>query len=83
PLGTRVEVYARTANERSALRDQSWVGPFVVRPEDPRVDFTRPPGPLPDGRFIEVEIRLQTEDRRAAPRVFRIDLAYTCSTSLG
>ncbi|MDW8245972.1 MAG: hypothetical protein RMJ84_05305 [Sandaracinaceae bacterium] len=83
PLGTTIEVFARTANDREALRRGAWIGPFIVSPSRPQVDFTRPPGPLPDGRFIEIEVRLRTEDRRVVPRLFHIDLAYFCEVGLG
>jgi len=83
PAGTGVEINARTANDPGDLDAQPWVGPFPVTAVDSSVDFTLPPGPLPDGRYIEVDIRLRTDDRRVAPRVFSVDLARSCSGIVG
>lgn len=83
PLGTSVEVFARTSDDRTTLGAQPYVGPFVVTSSDPSVDFTAAPGPLPEGRFIEVDVRLRTDDRRVAPRVFEVTLARACTGIVG
>lgn len=83
PAGTGVEVYARTSNDRATLGAATFVGPFPVTEADPIVDFTAAPGPVPDGRYIEVEVRLRTDDRRVAPRVFEVTLARSCTGIVG
>jgi hypothetical protein len=83
PLGTSVEVYARSADDRAALSALPFVGPFPVTSADPIVDFTAAPGPIPDGRFLEVDVRLRTDDRRVAPRVFEVTLARACTGIVG
>lgn len=83
PPGTAVEVHARTSDDRASLASQPWIGPFTVTPARPTVDFRMAPGPLPEGRYIEVDIRLRTDDRRVAPRVFEVELGRACTTRLG
>ncbi|MEM9193745.1 MAG: hypothetical protein AAGF12_31510 [Myxococcota bacterium] len=78
PPGTRVEIWARTAAVAAALSEQPWVGPFSGNP----ANFQMPPGPLGTDRFLEVDIRLFTEDRTVAPRVFDIAVAQSCGPSL-
>jgi hypothetical protein len=76
PPGTSVTVFARTAMTRAELAAQPWVGPFTMNP----VDFQMAPGPLAIGRFIEIDLRLATTVRTAAPRVFGIDVAGVCQS---
>jgi hypothetical protein len=83
PAGTGMEVYARTSDDRATLGAATFVGPFPVTEADPIVDFTAAPGPVPDGRYIEVEVRLRTDDRRVAPRVFEVTLARSCTGIVG
>lgn len=78
PAMTVVEIYARTANTREGLGSATFIGPFTSP-----ADFRSAPGPLPDGRFIEVDIRLRTSDRRFAPRVRSIDLGHVCTPIVG
>ena len=78
PPNTTVTVWARTSDDRAALSALPYVGPFTGNP----ADFTMAPGPLAPGQFIEVELRLATEDRMAAPRIFSIDVAGTCEPIL-
>ena len=39
----------------------------------------------PDGeaRFLEIELRLRTDDRRAAPRIFDVTVAAICEPIIG
>ncbi len=74
PAGTSVSVFARSADVITDLAAQPWIGPFDANP----VDFTMAPGPVPPGRYLQVELRLATTDRMAAPRVFAIDVAGAC-----
>ncbi|MDQ3032901.1 MAG: hypothetical protein M3Y87_10825 [Myxococcota bacterium] len=74
PPMTEVTMWVRTADTRDALAAATFIGPFAV----PTSDFSMPPGPIADGQFIEVELRLRTDDRRVAPRVLSVDLAGEC-----
>jgi hypothetical protein len=38
---------------------------------------------VPNGRYLEVEVRLRTDDRRVAPRVFEVTLARECTGIVG
>lgn len=74
PAGTTVTVFARVADTIADLDALPWVGPFDTNP----ADFTMDPGPLDSGRYLQVELRLATTDRMAAPRIFSIDVAGVC-----
>jgi DNA-binding beta-propeller fold protein YncE len=74
PPGTSVTVFARVADTREGLAALPWIGPFTANP----LNFDEAPGPLPRGRFIEVDLRLATMDRTTAPRIFGIDVAGVC-----
>ena len=54
-----------------------FVGPFPA----PVADLRIAPGPLAAGRYIEVELRLRTDDRRVAPRIMGVDLAGECTST--
>jgi hypothetical protein len=83
PSGTSVEVYAHSADDPSTFGTVPWIGPFPVTADDPSVDFTAAPGPVPDGRYIEIDVRLRTDDRRVAPRVFSVEVARSCAGIVG
>ena len=74
PAGTSVTVWARSADTRDGLTAEEWIGPFEGNP----ADFTMAPGPVPSRQFLQVELRLSTTDRMAAPRVFDIEVAGIC-----
>jgi hypothetical protein len=76
---TSVEFYVRAADTRADLAGASWIGPFTGNP----ADLTMAPGPVPGLRFLEVEVRLRTEDRTRAPRIFSMDVAVSCGPILG
>ena len=74
PPGTSVEVWARSADTRAGLDAEAFIGAFTDNP----ADLTMAPGPIPQRRFLEVELRLATTDRMTAPRVFSIDVGAIC-----
>jgi len=74
PPGTSVEIWARSADDVASLDAEEWIGPFTDNPSD----FTMPPGPIPERRYLQVELRLATMDRSTAPRVFSVDVAGVC-----
>jgi hypothetical protein len=65
PVGTSVEIFVRSANTQAGLNSASWIGPFITSP----ANLTMAPGPVPNGRFLEMDIRMATTDRRLTPRV--------------
>jgi hypothetical protein len=76
---TRVEIWARTSDTRDGLAAETWVGPFTENP----ANLLEAPGPLPARRWLEVELRLFTDDRSVAPRIFDLDLGMSCGAFLG
>ncbi|MBW2463973.1 MAG: hypothetical protein JRH11_20155 [Deltaproteobacteria bacterium] len=78
PPMTSVEFYARVAETLPDLAAATFVGPFTTNP----ADFTVAPGPVPTGRYIEVEVRMRTEDRLVAPRIFNLNVAGVCEPIL-
>ncbi len=66
PVGTSVEVWVRSASTSADLGAQAWIGPFRTSPANLRMA----PGPVPNGRFLEMDIRMETTDRRLTPRVY-------------
>jgi DNA-binding beta-propeller fold protein YncE len=78
PQGTSVEFNVRTADSEVALEDALWVGPFLGTSP---VDLTEAPGPVEDGRFMEVEIVLRTEQGTVKPKVRDLELGFTCTAT--
>ena len=76
PPSTEVTLWVRTGDTPEELSMAAYVGPFTV----PLADFTASPGPVPDGQYVEIEIRMTTSDRRSAPRVRSIDVAGECAS---
>jgi streptogramin lyase len=74
PPGTSVELWVRSADTVAGLATRSWIGPFRVSP----ADLTVAPGPVPPGRYLEVEVRLETTDRRITPRVYSVSATGLC-----
>ncbi|MFO0713922.1 MAG: SBBP repeat-containing protein [Sandaracinus sp.] len=66
PVGTSVEIWVRSANTTAALSTGTWIGPFRTSP----ANLTVAPGPVPNGRYLEMDIRMETTDRRLTPRVY-------------
>ncbi|AKF11227.1 kelch-like 5 protein [Sandaracinus amylolyticus] len=77
PASTEVTLWVRVGNTPEEVEAATFIGPFPA----PIANFAGPPGPIPQGRIIEVEIRLVTMDRRVAPRVMSIELAGECTGS--
>jgi streptogramin lyase len=77
PTDTSIDIRLRTANTQVGLASSEWIGPFPASPADLQID----PGPLPDGRFLEIEITLITHNDAAAPALRSIELSYECPVS--
>lgn len=74
PTGTSVQLYVRTANDTATLATRPWIGPFTGNP----ANLTVAPGPVPNGRYIEIDVRLETTDRRLTPRVYSVGAVGYC-----
>jgi hypothetical protein len=74
PPETSVRIWAREAASREELSAANWIGPFEGSP----VSFDEAPGPLGNQQFLEVEVRLQTNNEAVAPRVYSIDVVHDC-----
>jgi sugar lactone lactonase YvrE len=74
PSHARVEIRLRTAATVEALADERWLGPW----QEDRVDLLAPPGPLPERRFLEVEARLVSAERRSTPALRQITVRLHC-----
>ena len=71
---TRIEVRVRTAGTEDALRTAPWLGPFSEEP----VDLSLPPGPPGNGRLMEVEVTLVSEDEETSPSIRTLDVQFNC-----
>jgi streptogramin lyase len=74
PAGTKVEVSVRTGDTLADLQAAPWYGTWGLNP----AQLTMPPGPVPDGTYLEVELELSTNGD-ATPRVFNMQIAYFCA----
>jgi hypothetical protein len=50
------------------------VGTFDSSP----ADLLEPPGPVPPGNFLEIELVLISEDERTSPTVRDLSVQYLC-----
>ena len=74
PPGTSVELWVRSADTRAGLATRPWIGPFVSSP----ANLAAAPGPVPDGRYLETDVRLATTDRSTTPRVYDVSATGRC-----
>jgi len=70
----RIELRARSAPTRAALDGARWVGPFDGDP----IDLIAAPGPLADERFLELEVRLVSDDRSSSPSLRELVVRLHC-----
>lgn len=74
PVGTTVQIFVRVANTAAALSAQTWIGPFATSP----ANLGAAPGPVPTGTLIEIDVRMETADRRLTPRVSNVAATGVC-----
>ena len=79
PAGTSVEYYVRSAGTTAGLATQAWIGPF--RGTSP-ASLLAAPGPVPAGRYLEVDIRMATDDRTVTPRVYDVQATGMCDRTI-
>ncbi|MBX3271435.1 MAG: hypothetical protein KF729_14305 [Sandaracinaceae bacterium] len=78
PPETSVEFFVRSAGTVADLATRPWLGPFTGIP----ANLTVAPGPVPAGRYLEVEVRLATTNRSITPRVYSASARGQCDTFL-
>lgn len=78
PAGTTVELWVRVADTTAGLATATWFGPWrsAARPATANVQMA--PGPVPSGRYLELDIRMETTDRRLTPRVYSASASGFC-----
>ncbi len=74
PAGTAVQIWVRAGDDLATLPTQPQYGPWTVPPANLQV----PPGPVPDSRYLQLTIRLISEDRMTSPIVHSYELRWTC-----
>lgn len=76
PPDTRVVIRARTADEVDQLSAQEWM---TVAELPPDISPNALPGDLPEGHFIELEVRLYAENTNDTPQVGAISFSFDCT----
>jgi streptogramin lyase len=74
PGGARIEIRLRTADSRADLAGARWFGPI----QGDSIDLQAAPEPLPEQRFLEVEARLVSAERRSSPALRQISVRLHC-----
>ena len=74
PPNTHVEIWVRTGNDPATLSAQPIYGPWLVSP----ADLQAAPGPVPDGQYMELTIRLVSEDGESSPVVHAYSVQWAC-----
>ncbi|MBX3273265.1 MAG: hypothetical protein KF729_23585 [Sandaracinaceae bacterium] len=74
PRGSRVEVRVRSADALADLATATWIGPFTSRP----TELALPPGPVPGGRHLELEVTLISDDETSTPRINDVTVQFHC-----
>lgn len=81
PLGTKISIRVRSADDVPALQQAMYYGTFDSSP----ADLQLMPGPVlpnPSG-FLEVEFILSTIDKNSSPALKSFQILYECVNSLG
>jgi len=71
---THIEVRVRVANSEFDLGSAEWVGPFRALP----VDLSVAPGPLPTGRYLEIEAMLVSDNEVSSPVLRGLSVQLNC-----
>ncbi|MBI2896977.1 MAG: hypothetical protein HYY06_25695 [Deltaproteobacteria bacterium] len=75
PEGAAVELRVRSAATREGLADATWYGPWLESP----ADLEAPPGPVPEGSFLEFELTLRSLDNATTPHITGFVVTYSCA----
>lgn len=79
PAGTEVTFYARSAASEAGLGTAAWVGPFTNLAVG---NLAAAPGPIAPGRYLEIDIRMRTQNRTMTPRVRNVAATGRCDRVL-
>lgn len=74
PSNTSVEIWVRVGNDLATLDAQPIYGPWTVSP----ADLTMPPGPVPEGAYLQLTIRLISSDGVSTPIVHGYSVQWSC-----
>jgi hypothetical protein len=74
PPATRVEIWVRVGDDLATLDDQTLYGPWTSSP----ADLQAAPGPVPDGEYLQLIIRLVSEDEESTPIVHAYSVQWAC-----
>jgi hypothetical protein len=75
PTNTNIKFSARAASSKTDLEDTAWIENFDGASP---ISLEDAPGPVPNGRFFELEILLQTTDPAVRPKVRNVSVSFTC-----
>ncbi|MBW2731823.1 MAG: hypothetical protein JRH20_05475 [Deltaproteobacteria bacterium] len=79
PPGTRFIIRARAADKVEDLENAEWHTIVQVPADSSPVDL---PPDLAEGHFIQLEVRLYTQDSAVTPSVGKIGFTFTCTTTI-
>ncbi len=74
PPSTSVEIWVRSGDDLATLNSQPIYGPWTSSP----ADLQAPPGPVPDGHYLQLNIRLKSEDGESTPIVHSYSVQWAC-----
>jgi hypothetical protein len=74
PPNTDVEIWVRTGDDLATLAQQPIYGPWEVSP----ADLQAAPGPVPDGVYLQLTIRLLSDDNESTPIVHGYSVQWSC-----
>ena len=79
PPGTRFIIRARTADKQPDLASALWRTIVQVPPDASPLAL---PSDLPEGHFIQLEVRLYTQDSSVSPSVGKIGFTFGCTKKI-
>jgi len=74
PANTSVEIWVRVGDDLATVGSAPIYGPWLVSP----ADLSMAPGPVPDGVYLELTIRLISEDQETTPIVHAYEVQHSC-----
>ncbi|MCK5798662.1 MAG: hypothetical protein KAI47_15825 [Deltaproteobacteria bacterium] len=79
PAGTRFIIRARTADKMADIANVAWRTVVRVPPDSSPVVL---PSDMKEGHFIQLEVRLYTQDSAITPSVGKIGFTFTCTKTI-
>ena len=78
PGDTTVQIRVRVADTEEGLNTATWYGPFTTSPVDLQES---PPGPVPNGQYMDIEVTLLNFGDIAYPTLHSLEVSYECPIS--